>query len=401
MKAIIIGAGIAGPVAALALKRAGVEAEIFERRVSTLADTGLFLTVSVNGLRVLERLQLLDILNDLDSIPTPTLAFYSSTGKRLGKIPNGYLKPGIPSITVSRGALHAALAARAEAEGIPIHYGKHLAGLYDGDDMVAVSFNDETHAEGDILIGADGIGSTVRRHLGLEIAPNETGLLNLGGIVSADDLAPTPNEMRMVWGRRAFFGYTVRANGEAWWFANIGSRKPGNARKPPPGHAWKEHLLKLFDQDPPHIRNMISRTATELRAYPIQDMPSLPYWHRGRSVLIGDAAHAVSPSSGQGASLAMEDAITLARCLRDTQKPRAAFAQFENLRRQRTERIIAEGRKRGTYKAMSNPLAIALRDLAMPLVFRFLVKEESFAWILNHDIAWDEPVTAGAGGPRP
>lgn len=201
----------------------------------------------------------------------------------------------------------------------------------------------------------------------------------------------------MVWGRRAFFGYTVRPGGEAWWFANLGlQREPGREELAAVSTGdWKRRLGGLFAADPPFIAELIERT-DEIGATPIHDMPSLAAWHRGRAVLLGDAAHAVSPSAGQGASLAMEDAIVLAKCLRDVGTPDRAFARYEALRRERAEKIVASGRKRGTYKALDSRAAVFLRDLFMPLALRVFATEKAMAWIYDYRIEWDERVAAEA-----
>src|SRR5690606_36036854 len=156
-------------------------------------------------------------------------------------------------------------------------------------------------------------------------------------------------------------------------------------------------LLALFADDAPFIARLIEATP-EITATSIHDLPSLPAWHRGRVVLMGDAAHAVSPSSGQGASLALEDAIVLAKCLRDVTPVESALARYEALRRPRAERIVADGRRRGTYKALRSRAAVRLRDLVMPLALRVFANGQRLAWIHDYRVRWDEPVTGRAAG---
>jgi 2-polyprenyl-6-methoxyphenol hydroxylase-like FAD-dependent oxidoreductase len=108
-------------------------------------------------------------------------------------------------------------------------------------------------------------------------------------------------------------------------------------------------------------------------------------------VLVGDAAHATSPSSGQGASLAVESAVQLARCLRDLPSDEA-FAAFETLRRERVEKIIKMARRTNNDKA-AGPVARVLRDLMMPVAMK-LMNPETFVWPFHHHIDWDAPVTA-------
>jgi len=386
MKAIIAGAGIAGPVAAIALQQIGVEVELFESRDALDGDEGLFLTLASNGHRVLDALGLDAFIRAEPHIPTPRIAFLGAQGNRLGTVSNGRSTTGAP-ITLMRRSLHRALSAEAARRGIALRRGCAVTGYLQDTNGVTVRCADGHEHCADILIGADGIGSKVRAAMpGGKVWPNYTGLINLGGIMPGSGLAPTEGEMRMIWGSRAFFGYAVREDGEAWWFANIGdANEPSRQAMRQGRDAWAHQLGALFADDLPLIPDLIRRTS-EIHAYPIHDLPHVPRWGDGRVVLIGDAAHATSPSSGQGASLALEDAAYLAVCLRDIADPVAAFARFEAERRPRAEQIVAEGRRRGAYKAPRSRAQMWLRDSLMPIVFRFLVTERSLAWIHDYRV---------------
>ena len=123
-------------------------------------------------------------------------------------------------------------------------------------------------------------------------------------------------------------------------------------------------------------------------------LPPVPRWHRGRMVLVGDSAHAPNHSSGQGASLAIESAIQLARCLRDVSDVPAAFSAYERLRRSRVTKIAAEAAKNNNRKA-AGPIASALMSLFMPVVTRaFMKPEKMFGWVQGYRINWDEAVGA-------
>jgi 2-polyprenyl-6-methoxyphenol hydroxylase-like FAD-dependent oxidoreductase len=118
------------------------------------------------------------------------------------------------------------------------------------------------------------------------------------------------------------------------------------------------------------------------------DFPSVPHWHRDRMVIIGDAAHAASPSSGQGASMAIEDAIVLATCLRNEPSVAQAFVSYDQQRRERVERVVAQGRRNGFGKT-PGPLGRAFRDLALRVVFRNPARAtRSMDWIFDHRIDW-------------
>ena len=136
---------------------------------------------------------------------------------------------------------------------------------------------------------------------------------------------------------------------------------------------------------------MISRTdpADLLIVGSMENMPRVPVWSRGRMVLVGDAAHAPSSSSGQGASLAIESAIDLARCLRDLPCDQA-FAAYETLRRPRVERVIKETTRKNSGKT-AGPVGRVLFALAMT-IFTKLAKPEKMAWMFDYRIDWDASV---------
>lgn len=158
---------------------------------------------------------------------------------------------------------------------------------------------------------------------------------------------------------------------------------------------WKWRLLELFADDIDLIGEIIESTRGEIGAYPIHDIPTAPTWHKGPAVLIGDAMHATSPSSGQGASMAIEDALVLAKCLRDIPNAETAFTAYERLRRERVEKVVAYSRRIGQSKAISNPVARWLRDQIMPYALKHFANSDSHAWLYSYHIDWNEKVAAG------
>lgn len=132
--------------------------------------------------------------------------------------------------------------------------------------------------------------------------------------------------------------------------------------------------------------------------YPIFDIPTLPRWQQGQVVLIGDAAHATSPSAGQGASLALEDAITLAKYVHNSTHLTDALIAYEKSRRERAERIVKYSRGRGNNKAISNPMARWFRDLTLPFFLKHFANAESLSWLYDHKIEWSQKTDTVHGG---
>jgi 2-polyprenyl-6-methoxyphenol hydroxylase-like FAD-dependent oxidoreductase len=158
------------------------------------------------------------------------------------------------------------------------------------------------------------------------------------------------------------------------------------------GEEWRERMLDLFQEDLPLISEMIRATESAIIGYPIYDIATQPIWHQGPVVLVGDALHAVSPNAGQGASLALEDAIVLAKCLRDLPDLEQAFATYEQLRRARVERMVRHGRNAGQGKVMTHPLQVRLRDSLTPVFLKLFANPKALDWIYSYRVDWSEPV---------
>jgi 2-polyprenyl-6-methoxyphenol hydroxylase-like FAD-dependent oxidoreductase len=154
---------------------------------------------------------------------------------------------------------------------------------------------------------------------------------------------------------------------------------------------WRARLGELFAGDAGPAAGIIAATGDQLAAYPIFDLPAVPRWHRDRLVILGDAAHATSPSSGQGASLAIEDAVTLARCLRDIEPAASAFAAYDRLRRARVERVVAYSARIGQSKTPGT-VGRWLRDLAMPFALKAFASPKAQRWLYDYPVDWNSRV---------
>jgi FAD-dependent urate hydroxylase len=394
-KALIIGGGIAGPVAAMALQRAGINSTVYEGRTPEETGRGAFLTVAVNGL---DALRAIDAhAGALESgFTSRTIELRSGNGKLLGEVPvGGVLPDGTATHTIRRADLYRSLLSQAWDRGIPIEHGKRLRdAATTPDGGVVARFEDGTEAKGDLLIGADGIFSRTRRIIDPAApSPRYTGLGNVGGFAPTGTIAGEPGKYIMTFGRRAFFGYVLSPSGEVWWFANPPSRSElTRAELAALGvEEWKRRLKDLFADDAGPALEIIGATTEWALGTNQHDMPRVANWSRGSMIVIGDAAHAATPTSGQGASLAMEDAVVLARCLRDMPDIRSAFATYEQLRRPRVERIVAWAARMNSNKAPGR-MGRAVRDLVLPLFLKLQGGADAQRWIFEHHIDWDTPV---------
>lgn len=387
---LIAGGGIAGTVVAIALHRAGHTPLIHEAYPRDADERGAFLTVAVNGLAALRALDLDPTELLAAGYATPTLWLSNGAGRRLAELPLGGPQPdGTTTTTIRRADLYAALRAEAVRRGIEIRYDKRLTGIAERPDGVTVTFADGSTADGDLLVGADGLHSRTRELINPEpITPRYLGLLNAGGFTTSPveaDLDRTPGVVSMAFGRRSFFGWSVAPDESVWWFANPGSKHPTEPRSWTEA-SWRAHLIDLFADDAIPAQAIIRATRTALGPWNTFDLPRVPVWRTGRTVLIGDAAHAASPSSGQGASMAIEDAVTLGRCLGDGRDVRSALAAYESARRARVEKVVAYGRRNGSGKAAGR-VGSAIRDALTPPLMKVLHRKGNpQAWILDYRV---------------
>ncbi|HEX9357241.1 MAG TPA: NAD(P)/FAD-dependent oxidoreductase [Streptosporangiaceae bacterium] len=398
--ALIAGSGIAGPAAAMALRKAGIEPVVYEAHTGSAEGIGAFLTLATNGVDALRTLGA-DGPAVASGFPTTTNTLWSGTGKKLGaSAVSMTLADGTTGYTLKRADLYRALQDQAASRGIRIEHGKRLVGAEPADGGVRARFADGTHATGEILIGCDGIHSTVRAIIDPAApAPSYAGLINLGGYVRGVRLAADPCSYHMIFGKRAFFGYALAPDGEVWWFANVPEpTEPARGSLTTIGTSeWRQRLTALFADDAGPAVQLIQATSHDLAASPVHTVPHLPTWHTDRMIVVGDAAHAPSPTSGQGASLAIEDAVLLAKCLRDLPTPGQAFTAFEQLRRPRAEQIIKQAARINSNKAATGAVRV-LRDVMMPVMMplfvRFIANGKPGRQLYGYHIDWDTPAVS-------
>ncbi|MFE3188855.1 FAD-dependent oxidoreductase [Nocardia sp. NPDC059240] len=404
--ALVIGGGVAGSVIALALRKAGIAATVYERYPVAADGVGAGLSLAPNGQQAL-RIIGADGVLDTIGIDMPGSIFGDANGNIFTEFA-GF--PDLPATKVmARADLFRALADHAAAAGVRFEYDKKVVSVAETAEAVTATFADGSTATADILIGADGIRSTVRTLIDPEApGPEYGGVLSFGGIARGSGVATKEGMMYFAFGR-TFVGYyqipagavvgvgrggqddpdPTNADANIAWFASLPRTEPlTSAETNEISNAeWLTRLRELYAGHVPG-ENLLDHTAPEDLTVvgPMELMPSVPTWHRGRIVLVGDSAHAPSSSSGQGASLAIESAVELARCLRDL--PIAdAFTAYEQLRRPRVEAIAAGAR--GANKAKAEGKSAGQPALPAP--------EEMFRATHRHVIDWDRTVTVNPG----
>jgi 2-polyprenyl-6-methoxyphenol hydroxylase-like FAD-dependent oxidoreductase len=402
--ALIIGGGIAGPVAAMALRQAGIEATVAEAHPQGAEGVGVFLTLASNGIDALRTLGA-DGSPLAAGFPTPGITLRSSTGKDLGAARTGLSLPdGTTSHTLKRADLYGAIHDEATSRGVVVEHGKRLVDVEQGGDKVRGLFEDGSHATGDVVIGADGIHSVVRKIIDPNAPePTYAGLINLGGYARGVDVDAEPGSYTMIFGKRAFFGYALAPDGDVWWFANVprGDEPDRGEVEGITAEEWRSRLPELYAEDAGPAVRIVQATdiADIMPASPIHSLPHLPKWHSGRMIVIGDAAHAPTPTSGQGASLSIEDAVVLAKCLRDLPDPQQAFTRFEALRRPRVERIIKQAARINSNKA-AGPVGRVFRDAILPLILKMATNSKRAKEAYEYHIDWNAPISLVSGPPK-
>lgn len=365
--AVVVGAGIAGSAAAVALIGVGLTVEILEAREPE--DTaGAFLVIAPNGVNALSAMGLGHVLPAAGGMPLDGIGFVDHRGRKVGRLDgtDDVRRYGASSQLVLRERLRGELLAAAQAAGAVTAHSARVIDVHEGRDSVSAALADGQLRTADLLIGADGVRSAVRTAaFPTARPPAYTGVADCGGWAAVD--LPDTSGQRMVFGHRGFFGYVVR-DGTAYWFSNVRHADANGLRSVGHGH-WLRHLRDRHADDPWPVPTILSATESVAGVWPVYDLPTLETWHSARLCLIGDAAHAASPSAGQGASMALEDAAVLARCCRDASSPSAALPEFEALRKGRAEGVVRLGRRLGSTKQPS-VVGARLRNLALPLFLR-------------------------------
>ena len=335
IRTMVIGGGIGGTATALALHKAGTDVVVHEAHPGSAEDLGAFLTLASNGMRALAQLDAGAAVRAV-GFPLRSMRVLDATGGELARVPLGEADdPLLRFRCVRRGDLNAALQTEAVRRGIDVRHGVRLTSVEEGPGGVTARFSDGGSTTADLLVGADGLHSTVREMIAPGVRPRYAGQRVFYGYTGAARPSGAAEQITMVRGSRAAFGYAVSPDGETYWFARVADVPP----KAPGG--WREPLVELLREDAGPAADIVAATQDDVLVTDAAEIPVGTPWRSARALLVGDAAHAASPATGQGASMALEDAVVLAKSLRDTPDLDAALTRYEALRRPRVEHNIA------------------------------------------------------------
>lgn len=360
VKVIVVGAGIGGLAATVALRKAGFAVQLYERRdVDEHDQLGSGLTLWSNAVRALAVLGLDSAVRGRARVLT-LFDNQTSRGRSIARweLAEDLARYGQPSVNITRDALHRILGCAAGSYGV--HYGSICTGVAPHPGGVRVSFADGSQADADVLVGADGVNSTVRQALHGPGTSRYSGYPIWRALVDIDHPAIAAATHRQLWGRGARFGYyRVGPDGELYWWATTGAAE--DDVEPP--QRRQARLLDLFGGWADPVQQILRATPPERIARTrVYHAAPLRSWGRGPVTLLGDAAHAMTFNVGQGACQAIEDAVVLAHHLSTNPEPAVALRRYETERVRRTGPMVRRARVIGRLGALRGPAACAVRD---------------------------------------
>lgn len=357
-KFIIVGGGIGGLATALALYRAGVEVELFER-ATAIREVGSGLSLWPNATRVLQSLGVLEEATSRAEIVT-RFNLQRPDGTRIATIAMGGFDT--PTLSVHRAELHTTLLTALPKGCLKTDHTMQ-AFVQDTAGVTAI-FSNGREVRADGLIGADGIRSVVRGQLHGTVAPLFRGYCIWRGI--AHDPGGIPRgPISETWGHGQRFGIMPMGQGRICWYAT----RIALAAEPDASGGRKREVQQLFQPWHNPIRALIAATAeSDILKNDAQDRPPLHHWGDGCVTLVGDAAHPITPNVGQGVCLAIEDAACLAKEVAEATNVATAFRAYEARRQTRTAFIARQARRIGAIGQWKNPWLVRGRNFMARLV---------------------------------
>jgi len=348
-KVLIIGAGIGGLTAAIALRQAGFQVEVFER-ASELKEIGAGIGLSANATRVLGHLGLLLQLLDRGTA-IKSVVSYTARGRLLSNLPANLAD--VPTICLHRAELQQTLFSALPSACV--HLGEQFVRLEMTSNGVIAHFASGRTASGDVLIGADGMRSRVRAQLIGDGEPVYRGYQCWRGVCNL----PASEFLTETLGPGLRLGVVpIGRRGTAWWCT--ANEPEATSDGPDSAKAKLLHWLGNWHQPIPDV--IRATDPTVIIKTGIYDRRPVKQWSTGCCTLLGDAAHPTTPNLGQGGCMAIEDSVVLARCLVQFSDPAVALRVYQKLRHARTTQVTRMSRYYGMLGQSKIPAAAWLRN---------------------------------------
>jgi 2-polyprenyl-6-methoxyphenol hydroxylase-like FAD-dependent oxidoreductase len=346
MRVVVVGGGIAGLSAAIGLRRAGHEVVVLER-AARVDPVGAGITLFANAMRALDRLGVGDAVAARGAAATRS-AILTWKGDELTLIPPDLLEG---TTAVHRADLQAELAAACGE----VRLGMEVTAVQQRDEAVVAIAADGSAERGDLLVGADGLSSVVRR--AIADAP-----IRYAGYTAWRGVSSVPvahGRLTESWGVGERFGLVDIGRGRTYWFAT--KNAPEGESDEPQGR--KAEVVRRFSGWHEPIGTVVEAAGEdEILRNDVYYLEPLPRWNDGRIVLVGDAAHASTPGIGQGAAQAIEDAVVLADRLGHSDELPIALAEYEAIRRPRAEAVLKLSRRADRAAQLASPLGWRFRN---------------------------------------
>lgn len=376
-RALVVGAGVGGLTLTTALRRNGIDATLFEKAPELRhIQVGGGLHVWPNAIKALRQVELGDAVEEI-GMKVERVVFVSKKGKSLGGLDVGEQtrQMGAQVMGTRRALLMKALADAVDEEAMVL--GTELTRFEQDDDGVTAHFADGREERGDVLIGADGINSTVRSQLHGAEKPRYSGYSSWIATVSRAEVGiPDDGRLVVAFGPHGRFIFYHVAPGQLGWIANLnrpeGERDEGNA---------KAGLLESYKGWVEPTERIIAATDEQaiIRSDLVDRRPTKS-WGEGRVTLLGDAAHPMTPNITQGACQAMEDAIVLTKLLRETADVAAALRRYEEQRIPHVGPIQKRARVVGALGQFDSRFLCAGRDFVLKTFGKRLSKKDAELW---------------------
>ncbi len=359
MKAIIIGGGIGGLSAALALERVGIRCDIFEQ-AEELREVGAGLTIWANAIRAMDQLGVAERVLSFGS-KVDRFEVRKSNGQKLSTSSLSELerKLGVPvTVVVHRADLLRELASGRDKGRT--HCDARCVSIVDDANGVLARFADGREAKGDFLVGADGLHSVVRSQLHGPAKPRYAGYICWRGIADLKVKDPPVGLSFETWGSGARFSVHHCGSGRLFWYGTR-NLSEGGVDSPAGRKADVQDIFQTWHSPIPEV--IEATLGAEILRNEIVDRIPLANWGRGRVTLLGDAAHPTTPNLGQGACQAIEDAVCLAASLAGNHDVTTALRNYEQTRHPRTTAITKDSWRLGRLCQWENPFGCWLRNL--------------------------------------